>query len=86
LGNVVNNRILLKVWVGRAGESPDPEDLVTALLDTGATISGISKNLVELVVAELSLPDSSEFDVILGMDFLHPFHLTVYKGQFILSN
>ena len=29
-------------------------------------------------------PDN--FDVILGMDLLEDFHLTVHKGQFFLSN
>ncbi len=29
-------------------------------------------------------PDT--FDVLLGMDLLADFHLTVYKNQFILSN
>ena len=26
------------------------------------------------------------FDVILGMDFLSSFHITVYNGMFIISN
>ena len=29
-------------------------------------------------------PDN--YDVLLGMDFLFPFHLTMYRGQFILSS
>ena len=41
---------------------------------------------VSLAVAELELPESSQFEVVLGMDFLKPFHLTVYRELFILSN
>lgn len=40
----------------------------------------------QLEVAELSLPGLSNFEVILGMDFLHPFHLTLFRDNFILSN
>ena len=101
MGQVAGRRILLQVYVGPAGEVPPPTDPVTALVDTGATISGITPRLVKrlglkketygkgnisLDVAELALPDSIGFDVLLGMDFLHPFHLTLYKDNFILSN
>lgn len=41
-------------------------------------------------VSELALPESAaphlDFDVLLGMDFLQGFHLTVYADLFILSN
>ena len=133
LGRITERRILLKVFVGPAGEIPPPGDSVTALVDTGATISGITPRLVErlglensgewmrlggvhgsedvpaykvalilpisekpteaygkgdtsLQVAELALTESIGFDVLLGMDFLKPFHLTVYRDIFILSN
>ena len=133
MGHVAGRRILLQVYVGPAGEVPLPTDPVTALVDTGATISGITPRLVKrlglksrgewmklggvhgsedvpsykvalilpisenqketygkgnisLDVAEFALPDSIGFDVLLGMDFLHPFHLTLYKDNFILSN
>ena len=29
---------------------------------------------------------ANTFDVLVGMDLLEDFHLTVYKNQFILSN
>ncbi len=36
-------------------------------------------------VSELPFqPDN--FDILLGMDFLAPFHFTMYNGMFILSN
>lgn len=39
----------------------------------------------DLEVAELQFQPSN-FDVLLGMDFLEDFHLTMYGGSFILSN
>lgn len=39
-----------------------------------------------LRVAKADIPDSAGFEVLLGMDFLHPFHFTVYRDVFILSN
>ena len=44
------------------------------------------RGVQSLEVSELTLPESSNFEVILGMDFLHPFHLTLYQDNFILSN
>lgn len=105
--------------------------VATALLDTGATISGISERVVgELELAQteqwetivgvhgqedvplyeidMMLPISDRqqtfsrgiqnmkviplsvatgnFDVLLGMDLLHGFHLTLHGDLFILSN
>lgn len=132
IGRIDGGQILLNVIVGPSGTPPG--DAVIALVDTGATLSGVTPGLVErlglentgewislggvhgsqdvatyevavglpisdspgqpafirgdisLKVAELALPESSRFEVILGMDFLQPFHLTVYRDLFILSN
>lgn len=123
-----NKQILLNVYVGPAGEPPSIT--FVALLDTGATISGITPRVVDqlgltsgewqdlggvhgsqaapiykvalvlpisepggtfgrgypsLEVAELNIP-ATGFDVLLGMDFLRQFHLTLYGDSFILSN
>lgn len=128
-GQVSNGRILLHVHVGPPGEPPNTS--FRALLDTGATISGITLRVVEhldltsgewlnvggihgskdaptykvalvlpitepagtfgrgdmsLEVAELDIPPDAGFDVLLGMDFLQQFHLTLYGNTFILSN
>ena len=133
MGHINGGRILLQVAIGPPGEVPPP-NLYTGLLDTGATKSGITSRVVEILglesdgewasvvgvhgpqdvptyrvalvlpisegpdglyikgsrsleVSELSVnPDLMGFDVLLGMDFLHPFHLTVYRDNFILSN
>lgn len=132
IGRINGGRILLNVFVGPAGTPPTSG--VVALVDTGATISGVTPGLVErrglantgewmrlggvhgsqdvaayevalglpisdhpgepafirghtsVKVAELALPEPSGFEVLLGMDFLNPFHLTVYREVFILSN
>lgn len=47
MGHVAGRRILLQVYVGPAGEVPPPADPVTALVDTGATISGVTPRLVK---------------------------------------
>ena len=139
-GKIVNHQILLTVHVSKPGEidenGTDGVSSVTALLDTGATMSGVSKGLIEhleligtgewesiagvhglenvplyevdlvLPISEI-LPDNeqttfargvgklkvmplsigaSNFEVLLGMDFLESFHLTIYRDMFILSN
>lgn len=131
MGRVVSGRILAQVAVGPVGAVPTQEHVATGLLDTGATISGISPRLVErlglentgewmtvagvhgpqevaayrvsmvlplsetipaafvrrpgsIQVAELSL-EQAGIDVLLGMDFLHPLHLTLHKDFFIIS-
>ena len=134
MGNVTARQILLNVAVARPGETPSRNQMVTALLDTGATISGVTPQLVErlglvgtgewvnvssahgvqetptyrvsmvlpisassteayvrgqhsMLVSELAMgPDLQNFEVLLGMDFLEPFHLTLYRQNFILSN
>ena len=130
-GKVSGRQIILNVAVCPPDRNHEPSDLVSALLDTGATKSGITPGLVKrlgleanewgrltgihgpqdvllyrvamvlpisdggttylrgqrsLEVAEITLPESSNFEVILGMDFLHPFHLTLFQDSFILSN
>ena len=40
----------------------------------------------ELAVLHLDNADSSGYDVLLGMDLLNKFHITMYGGHFILSN
>lgn len=37
-------------------------------------------------VAEVDFSESAGFEALLGMDFLHPFHLTLFRNHFILSN
>ena len=136
MGNIENGRIILNVLAGRPGVDMEPENFrpYRALLDTGATQSGISPRLIEalelehngewtemmgvhgpadvltykmslvipiaegpgavfvkgddaLEATELSLdPEKVGFDVLLGMDFLHGFHLTIFRNFFILSS
>ena len=40
----------------------------------------------ELAVLHLDNEESSGYDVLLGMDLLNKFHITMYGGHFILSN
>lgn len=40
----------------------------------------------ELAVLHLDNEDSSGYDVLLGMDLLSKFHITMFGGHFILSN
>lgn len=134
MSNISGRQILLNVLVGPPGTPGDDTEAVVALVDTGATISGVVPQLVERLglentgewitlggahgtkdvatyeislglpisdhpgapafirgdtsirVAELDLSGSSGFEVVLGMDFLQPFHLTVHRDTFILSN
>lgn len=136
MGRIEGGRIVLNVVVGPPGMVDPTEDFggFKALLDTGATKSGISVRLIEqlglknngewvdmvgvhgpasvplynvslaipisenpnqthfkgdhsLEVAELALDtDKAGFDVLLGMDFLASFHLTIYGQIFILSS
>ena len=133
MGQVTGRQILLNVAVAPPGGAPTPNQMVTALLDTGATISGLTPQLVErlglegtgewvnvwgahgvqetptyrvsmvlpisassteayvrgqhsMLVSELSMGPGQNFEVLLGMDFLEPFHLTLYGQSFILSN
>ena len=131
MGRIVNRQILLDVAVCLPEQDPDPSHIARALLDTGATDSGITPAIAErlqlestewgriigvhgpedvplyqvklvlpiseggtvflrgqpsLEVSEFAMLESQSFDVILGMDFLHPFHLTLYQDSFILSN
>ena len=123
-GQVVNGKIILNVGVGPPQGPPGSPSGVAhwfkALIDTGATISAISSQVVEVVglesseweditgvhgtqstaiqtpfhkvapmlrVAELAMDSAvTGYDVLLGMDFLRLFHLTLYNDTFILSN
>lgn len=138
-GQIVDRQILLTVHVSVPGNPDDPAskkvEAPRALLDTGATISGISERLIKLLELpeaqqwetvggvhgtedvplyeiDLHLPiseasgegmqtysrgrldlqvipinvQSPTFDVLLGMDFLEDFHLTIHGDIFILSN
>ena len=138
LGSIDNGRILLNVNVSKPQfKEEDQEDAMPfrALLDTGATITSVSKQVVTSLAllpdgwtsvtgvhgtAEtptytiaLHVPISelidggntvttfsrgrnldvallafqpTEFDVLLGMDILVGFHLTMFGEHFILSN
>lgn len=134
MDSISGRQILLNVIVGPPGTPADGTEAVKALVDTGATISGVVPGLVERLglentgewitlggahgpkdvatyeislglpiadhpgapafirgatairVAELELSDSAGFEVVLGMDFLQPFHLTIHRDTFILSN
>lgn len=46
--------------------------------------AAFAKGVPEIEVAELSL--DPDIDVLLGMDFLQGFHLTLFRNLFILSN
>lgn len=134
---ITNNRIIVIVDVCRA--AGEQGFSFKALLDTGATITGISPKVVEALqlaplgtislsvasgdtietaryharvdipigVAVASQPDEQrqerflmgrdlfvsglpyqpeEYDVILGMDFIGAFHITIYRNRIILSN
>ena len=140
-GIVQDGRILLKVGIGKAisGLSQHRSLLpFDALVDTGATATGISPKVVERLDLEphtwgevqgisgstevdvcrvnIQLPISERVveedqvsvltttrgneamdvsildlgphgpDVLLGMDFLREFHLTIYRDLFIISN
>jgi len=131
MGRFVSGRLLLQVAVGPPGTLPTQANVAVGLVDTGATISGITPRLAErlglentgewitvagvhgpedvaayrvsmvlplsesipaafirrpapIQVAEFSL-EHAGIDVLLGMDFLHPLHLTLHEDFFILS-
>lgn len=142
-GRVIDNQIILVVWVAISGDSHvwgNPK-AYNALLDTGAQRTMVSGKVVEEVGLIASgffpisgvtgetitankykvridipiirearslgggartepvlsgkdldvalFPDSFKpetFDVLLGMDFLYGFHLTIFADTFILSN
>ena len=57
----------------------------TVALPGGGTASQPVLSGKEIDVAELPYQPNN-YDVLLGMDFLFGYHLTVFGGQFILSN
>lgn len=139
-GKIVDRQILLTAHVAMSsGNSHQGADAVPfrALLDTGATITSVSRQVVNIlrlapdswrpvtgvhgtvttptysiniavpITEPVSGPDGERphtfsrganlevallkiqpetFDVLLGMDLLESFHLTIYADQFILSN
>lgn len=140
-GHIVDRQALLAVRVSKPQLQPDQEaqgEAFRALLDTGATVSAVSQNVVDTLhltpagwqtvtgvhgtsdlptyAISLGVPITervvgphgefdhtfsrgrdlmtvtpmtsrpSTFDVLLGMDLLEGFHLTIYSDLFILSN
>lgn len=139
-GEIVDRQILLTTHVARSSGNPHQgADAVPfrALLDTGATITSVSRQIVNIlrlapdswrpvtgvhgtvttptysiniavpITEPVAGPDGETkhtfsrganlevallkiqpetFDVLLGMDLLESFHLTIHADQFILSN
>ncbi|MYE53650.1 MAG: retroviral-like aspartic protease [Chloroflexi bacterium] len=129
---ITNNRIIIAVRVSRQGEDVPYR---RALVDTGATITAISPNVVsELGLSPIGLASTTvasgqqvdtyqyysrvdipighyidqapptdflmgrqltvvglpyqpnDYDVILGMDIIGMFHITMYRNKIIISN
>lgn len=135
-GTIVDRQVLLTVHVAQPSADPEQGAEVVpfrALLDTGATITSVSRKVVDAIrlapaswlpltgihgtvdtptyIVNITEPVPSpagetshtfsrganmevallniqpeNFDVLLGMDLLESFHLTIHADRFILSN
>lgn len=70
---------------GVHGSKEAPIYKVALVLPITEATGTFGRGDMSLEVAELNIPTAS-FDVLLGMDFLQHFHLTLHQSLFILSN
>ena len=84
-------------WATVAGAHGEPKETPTFTVDIhlpisemvdspdGAMQNTFSRGIGSMEVTLLGL-NNAGFDVLLGMDFLSSFHITVFNGTFIISN